>query len=148
MVTPTKRTFTPKRQLSGKPMKFRGWDEYSIGDILIVKYVKTTPNKFNVTKPNHVVEIIETFLKDKKVQKEWTEGTHVCLNTMGMLDKALDEIVTGTIVQITYNGKNMIEKGKMAGKEAHAVEVIEVSDDNETEKLSYEEESDDEDMDL
>lgn len=132
MTTGTKRTFTPTKQLSGKPMKFRGWSDYDTGDVIICTYVKSTPNKFNESKPNHVVEIVEAFLKDKKVQKEWTEGTHVCLNTAGMLDKALSDISAGDMIQITYNGLNAIEKGKMAGKDAHSFDVIGMQEDTDS----------------
>lgn len=128
-VTPPKRSFTPTRQLSGKPMKFRTWADYSTGDILICKYVKTTPNKYNDSKPNHVVEIVEAFLKDKKVQAEWVEGTHVCLNTSGMLDKSLSNVSSGDMIQITYNGSAVMEKGKFAGKEAHGFDVVMIEED-------------------
>ena len=138
MNTPTKRTYTPTKQLSGKPMKFRGWSDYSTGDVLICKYVKTAPNKFNDAKPNHVVEIVEAFLKDKKVQKEWSEGTHVCLNTAGMLDKALSNVCAGEMIQITYNGSQTIEKGKMAGKDAHSFDVIGMTEDNDSSEESEE----------
>lgn len=129
-MTTAKRTFTPTKQLSGKPMKFRKWSEYSVGDVLVCKYIKTTPNKFSEKKPNYIVEIIEAFLKDKKVQKEWVEGTHVCLNTIGMLDKALSDVTSGSLIQITYNGSNVMETGIFAGKEAHAVEVVGIKEDS------------------
>lgn len=134
-----KRTYSPTKQLSGKPMKFRGWADYSTGDVLICKFVKNTPNKYNDAKPNHVVEIIETFLKDKKVQKEWVEGTHVCLNTSGMLDKAMENVSAGDLIQITYNGTNTIEKGKFAGKESHTFDVIGMSQDGNLEDLASDE---------
>lgn len=137
-----KRTYTPTKQLSGKPMKFRTWADYSAGDVMIVKYVKTTPNKYNDAKPNHVVEVVELFLKDAKIQKEWVEGTHVCLNTMGMLDKALDGIKSGDMVQITYTGSNMMEKGKFAGKSAHGVDVIAMEEDDSISDSNIEDEFD------
>lgn len=126
-----KRIYRPTRQLSGKPIKFKKWEEYAIGDVLLCKYVKTTPNKFNESKPNHVVEVIETFFKDKK--SAWTEGTHVCLNTMGKLDKALEDIKPGDVFQITYNGTAVITQGKFKGKEAHDVDVVLMESSDETE---------------
>jgi hypothetical protein len=126
-----KRTYTVTKTVSGKPKKFRLWKDYSVGDILICKYVGTTENKYNEVKPNFVVEILETFLKNKLVEKDLVEGTHLVLNTTGMLDKAMSNVAPGTLLQITYKGTNAIEKGKFAGKEAHSIEVLEIEKDEE-----------------
>lgn len=129
-----KRVFKTTKQLSGKPLTFRAWDDYEVGDVIVCKYVKTTPNKFNEDKPNHVVEIIEAFLKDKKMQAKLSEGVHLVFNTIGMLDKALEDINPGDCFQVTYNGKATIETGKFKGKEAHTVEVVMVSEESEDEE--------------
>ncbi len=125
-----KRTYTVTKTVSGKPKKFRLWKDYSVGDILICKYIGTTENKYNEAKPNFVVEILETFLKNKLVEKDLVEGTHLVLNTTGMLDKALSNVAPGTLLQITYKGTNAIEKGKFAGKEAHSISVDEIEEEN------------------
>ena len=127
-----KRTYTVTKTVSGKPKKFRLWKDYSVGDILICKYVGTTENKYNEAKPNFVVEILETFLKNKLVEKDLVEGSHLVLNTTGMLDKAMSNVAPGTLLQITYKGTNAIEKGKSAGKEAHSILVEEIEDESKT----------------
>lgn len=127
-----KRTYTVTKTVSGKPKKFRLWKDYSVGDILICYYVGTTENKYNEAKPNFVVEILETFLKNKTIEKDLVDGTHLVLNTTGMLDKAMSNVAPGTLLQITYKGTNAIEKGKFAGKEAHAILVEEIEDESKT----------------
>ena len=127
-----KRTYTVTKTVSGKPKKFRLWKDYSVGDILICYYVGTTENKYNEAKPNFVVEILETFLKNKTIEKDLVDGTHLVLNTTGMLDKAMSNVAPGTLLQITYNGTNAIEKGKFAGKEAHSILVEEIEKDEES----------------
>lgn len=121
-----KRTYTVTKTVSGKPKKFRLWKDYSVGDILICKYIGTTENKYNEAKPNFVVEILETFLKNKLVEKDLVEGTHLVLNTTGMLDKAMSNVTPGTLLQITYQGTNTIQTGKFAGKDAHGILVEEI----------------------
>ena len=126
-----KRTYTVTKTVSGKPKKFRSWADYSVGDILIVKFIGSTENKFNESRPNFIVEVLECFLNDKKVQKELVEGTHLVLNNTGMLEKALTTVSSGTLLQITYQGTNTIEKGKFAGKNAHGIEVLEIEEEEE-----------------
>lgn len=126
----TKRTFTPIKTVTNQaPRKFKPWSEYSAGDILLGKYLGPTGNKFDESKPNYLLEVIEVFLKDKKVQKEYVEGTVVCLNHVGMLHKALVNLEIGKLIQITYQGAQKMEKGKFAGKSAHSMEVVEVVED-------------------
>ena len=47
------------------------------------------------------------------------EGRTVCLNKAGMLDKFVDSSLwSGRAVKVVYGGKQPIEKGQYAGKEA------------------------------
>jgi len=124
-----KRTYTIVKTLTGKPRKFRKWADYTVGDILICKYLGPIENKFSKEKPNYLVEIYETFLKDKKTQEEWVEGTHVVLNSAGILQRGLSKIAEQSLVQITFQGSNIMKGGNFPGKEAYAVEVIEIRED-------------------
>ena len=54
---------------------------------------------------------------------ESEQGHTICLNKAGMLDKFVESSLwEGRRVKIGYGGKNPIEKGPYAGKEAHVFE--------------------------
>jgi hypothetical protein len=125
-----KRTYKTTKVISGKPRKFRSWDDYTIGDVIVARYIGESNNQFNADKPNYTIEIIEAFLKDKNFEKELIPGTHLGLNTTGMLEKAMKDVEPGTLLQITYNGKNVIATGKFAGKESHVIEVAECEEED------------------
>lgn len=58
---------------------------------------------------------------DYKFEKE--NGDIVVINNCGSLANQLKSVEAGTVVQISYNGKQKIKSGKMAGKEAHSFSV-------------------------
>jgi hypothetical protein len=121
-----KRVFKTTKTLSGKPTKFRSWKEWDVGDIIIAKFIKEGVDNYD--NPSYTVGIIECFIKNKLIQKEWVEGTYVSLNSNGQLNKALENMKEGTLIQVTYNGTSTIEKGKFAGKESHGVLVEELEE--------------------
>jgi hypothetical protein len=129
-----KRTFTAVKAASGQSRKFRSWADYSVGDVVLGKFLGSFPNQFDESKPNYSIEVLESFLKDKKAQKEITEGTILALNHTGMLHKALSNMEIGKIIQVTYNGSNTMEKGKFKGKSAHTMEVMEMVEDGASEE--------------
>lgn len=56
---------------------------------------------------------------------EKEDGSMVCLNKAGMLDKFVDNSLwEGRRVRIDYMGKKPIEKGQYAGKEAQTFEFF------------------------
>lgn len=120
-----KRTYVTKRKLGGVPMNFRKWEEYKEGDIVIGKYVDTHQDQYENDCP--VIEVLEAFFKDKSGDK--LVGKNLVLNSCGSVDKAFKKAALGDIVQVTYTGKGVIERGKYAGKDAHSVVIEQVEED-------------------
>ena len=111
-----KRTFKTSRKLTGAKV-FRKWDDWKVGDLFIGKFAdQYTDEKYN--KEVYVFDVEEcTFNAD-------LAGKQLALNEMGMFSKAMEKVSKGEFIQFTYNGKDQIEKGKFAGKEAHTCEVL------------------------
>lgn len=60
---------------------------------------------------------------NKIIYKVRTEEGLVAVNSSTQLDKLMAEVPEGAEVKITYNGKNTINSGKYAGKQAHSFSV-------------------------
>lgn len=139
-----KRTFKTKKKLSGVKTEYRAWNEWEEGDVIIAKLVGTSKNKMNAAKNDWIVEVEEAFFADKKAMKK-IAGQTLTLNTAGQLDKGMEQVEMGDMVQITYNGKKEMKGGAYAGKEAHTMEVElveEEGDEDENEEVIDEEEED------
>lgn len=135
-----KRTFKSKKKLSSTRAMYRPWKEWDTGDIIVGTYKGSQTDNYD--KPNWLVEVVEAFLTDKKLEKK-LKGQIVGLNSNGKLDKAMEECEPGDMVQIEYKGMSTIEKGKYKGKDAHDVEVDLVEeDDGEESDVDFDEEED------
>lgn len=99
--------------------KYRKWDEYSEGDIVICKLRDTYKDKFR--NDCYEVEIIETDFHD--ADANFKEGDIVGLNSMGSLHYKMEDVPLGAVVRIEYTGKTTLEKGPYEGKEAHTCSV-------------------------
>lgn len=139
-----KRQFKAKRKLGGGRKQFRKWDEWNEGDILIAKLADTYEDQYGKTV--WVMAVVDAQFKDGSGDKYI--GKDLALNSCGMLDKAMKRASLGTMVQITYDGQSTIEKGKFAGKESHVVQVDEVEEDIDNGGDGYQEEYDEEEVDL
>lgn len=146
MANGNKRVFKTKKKLSGGRSVFRKWNEWEEGDYIIGKYVGMKED--NYEKPNWLIEVEEAVFADED-EAEKLIGKQIGLNSNGQLDKAMEKVEEGQYVQVTYNGKSEIEKGKYAGKEAHlvGVDLVEVEGEEEEEE-EVEEEEEDEGADL
>jgi hypothetical protein len=132
-----KRNFKTARKLTAAK-QYRKWSDWKVGDYIIGKYVETyTDEKYD--KEVFVIDVIEASFKDGTGKK--FENKHLGLNSIGMLAKALQKVGAGEIVQVNYNGKSQMEKGKYAGKEAHSVDIL-VLEEDESDLLFDEEEGD------
>jgi len=135
-----KRVFKSKGILSGVRSEYHAWDAWDEGDTIICKLSGTEPNRLNKTKVNWKVEPLEVHMKNKKEQKRLASAKLVTLNCAGQLDKGLQQVAVGDIVQITYNGKKEMEGGDFSGKMAHLHEVILMTEDTGEEEESYDDE--------
>ena len=134
-----KRVFKSKKKLSGGRCTYRAWGEWEVGDLIIGKFKGSKLDQYK--KPNWLVEVEDAqFMKHKEAKK--LVGQVIGLNSCGQLDKAMDGVEVGEMVQVMYNGMSQIEKGKYAGKDSHLVEVDVVEE--ETENGDEEEEEQDE----
>lgn len=142
MANGTKRVFKTKKKLSGGRSIFRKWNEWEEGDYIIGKYVGMKEDNYD--KPNWMVQVEEAVFADEEEAAKLV-GKQIGLNSNGQLDKAMEKVEEGQFVQVTYNGKSEIEKGKYAGKEAHlvGVDLVEEDDGSTEEEEETEEEEDD-----
>lgn len=73
-------------------------------------YEGSMPNKFNADQLDYKIRAANDDL--------------YIINGTGGLKQQLAKVAVGTLVQIQYNGKTKIAKGKMAGKLAHSFVVL------------------------
>lgn len=150
MANAQRRTFKTKKVLSGVRTEYRAWKDWDEEDVVVGELIGTTPNRKAKSKKDWIIKVVEAFFSDKKEQKR-VMGKTLTLNTAGQLDKGMEQVEMGTLIQITYNGQKEMEGGDYAGQMAHMMEVIEVEDDDGSEDSSEDEDdetdSDDEDED-
>lgn len=137
-----KRKFKSKKKLSSTRATYRPWKEWQTGDIIIGIFKGSQTDNYD--KPNWLVEIVEAFFPSKPKLAAKLKGQILGLNSNGKLDKAMEGVEPGDMVQVEYKGMSTIEKGKYKGKDAHDVEVDLVEEDDGSED---EEEVDEEDED-
>ena len=124
-----KRKFKVKKRLSGGPQKFRKWSDWDIGDVMVGKFQKSGTDK-KYGKPIYLFEEVEVFFKDKKIQSEINAAGVLTLNASGKLDKAMEDVTEGQVLQVTFNGKSEITSGKWEGEEANDIEVCLMGEDD------------------
>lgn len=130
-----KRVFKTKKVLSGVKTEYRAWKEWSEGDVLVGTLVGTSQNRKNKSKKDWILKVEDCFFEDKKEEKR-VKGKTITLNTAGQLDKGMEQIQIGQMVQITYNGSKEMQGGDYEGQNAHTMEVIEVEEDDGSETPS------------
>lgn len=138
-----KRTFKLKKKISGGSVTYRKWAEWEEGDVLIGKYIGQKEDQYQ--KPNWMLKVLDAQFMDTDLGEELIDKT-IGLNSAGQLDKAMEQIEEGQIVQVTYNGTSEIERGKFKGKDAHVIEVDLVEEDGAEEEDESEEETEEEEV--
>ena len=90
----------------------------------------TLPNRFNEDKVDYKILLDSSieFTGEDKDGDAYTQraeaGDTVIVNGAGNLNYLMDKnVAVGSLVQITYQGKNEIQKGKRAGTMAHTFEI-------------------------
>jgi hypothetical protein len=104
-------------QVTGQKF-FRKWTTWKSGDSVVGKLISTSTDNYG--KPNYDIEVIEC---DFQGEIEPAVGDVMSLNANGSLDKAMETISTGDIFKVVYSGKDVLKKGKYAGKEFHKLSV-------------------------
>ena len=118
------RKFKTKTEVTMSKM-YRGFDDWAVGDCVIGKIVGTNKDKYGHTGP--VVKVIEAqFKKDA----EKFVGKNLAINSTGKMRKNMPEFTMGELIQVEYLGKNTMEKGKFAGKDAHDVNILILEEDD------------------
>ncbi len=121
---------------------YRAWEDWEVGDLVIGK-IRGIHKDQKFEKDCYMIDVEEAEFSDKKLAKEMA-GKTLVLNHSGMLNKSLDQLSEGDVVQIIYQGKGKMEKGKYKGKEAHTFEVDQVVDEGEEDTSSDEESQEEE----
>lgn len=122
-----KRVFKSKRKLSGGgQVTYRKWSEWKAGDVAVLRFMDSKIDSYS--KPNYRCEVIDAHFADGS--GEGLIGKNLCLNSTGMLDKAMKEINAGDLFQLEYNGTATIEKGPYKGKSSHTMDIDLVSEDD------------------
>lgn len=103
------------RKIGGR--KYLSWAKWEEGQFLIAKFVKQFEDNYG--NPGYEVVVIESDVPD------WNENDIVGLNSSGSLNYKMQEVLPGTVVQFTYEGKDTLNKPghKFNGKEFHVVDV-------------------------
>lgn len=109
-------------KVNGESRVYRTWADWEEGDVVIGQFVSQGTDQYQ--KNNYTIKVLEADLGDKKLSKELV-GKNLCLNSSGMLDKAMAtiELDKKPMLEITYDGTATIEKGKYKGKESHIIKV-------------------------
>lgn len=125
-----RRKFKTTKVLSGVRTEYRAWKDWEEGDTLVCKLIGTSQNRKNKAKKDWIVESIEPFFENKKDEKRLKAGVRITLNTAGQLDKGMEQIEIGALIQVTYNGSVEMTGGDYKGENAHTMEVCEVEPDD------------------
>jgi hypothetical protein len=139
------RVFKSKKKLSTTRATYRPWKEWEAGDIIVGTYKGSQTDSYD--KPNWLVEIEEAFFVKKPKAAKALKGQVLGLNSSGKIDKAMEGVEIGDMIQVEYKGTSTIEKGKYKGKDAHDIEVDLVEEDGKEEVDEEELEEDDADAD-
>ncbi len=138
-----KRTFVSKKKLTHVKSEYRKWNEWKDGDVVVGKFVAEREDKYK--KPSWIIEVIEAHFQGKPKLSAKLKGQNLGLNSTGTLDKAMEQVVVGDTIQVTYCGMEEMTGGPYKGKERHVVEVDIVEEDDGSETEEVDEEDDDSD---
>ncbi len=96
------------RKLGGR--KYLKWSDWNPGEYIVGKYIQSYEDQFG--NENYEVQIIEAEVEGIELK----EGDLFGLNSCGGLKRNMEDVAYGSYVQVTYNGKGVMEKGPFKGK--------------------------------
>lgn len=108
------RIFKPKQVLAGSFL-YKKWGDWKAGDWFCGEYQgqSETPDKYKHFSSRFKV-LDSNCLEVGKVYQ---------LNYNTALDKAVEKITVGDVIELRYGGKSTISKGPNAGSEYHSLEI-------------------------
>lgn len=120
-----------KRSLSG-PKEYRQWGDYEVGDVVVGTLIGWHKDNYGNDCPK--IKVLDGYFKDGTL-KNYIDKVLV-LNSCGTLDKAMEDVVEGDMIQLEYSGTNEIKEGPYKGTEAHTmtVDIVEEDDGDEEEE--------------
>ena len=105
------------RKVGGRT--YRSWTKWSEGDVLIAKYTESYEDQFGNT--CYEVQVIESDFSNE--EENLDEGALLGVNSCGSLNNKMKGVEIGSVLRIEYAGKGKIDKGPMAGKSFHNVNL-------------------------
>jgi hypothetical protein len=118
----TRRRFKPTVTGGGGnngPAFFRGWKQYEEGDYVIGEYLSKYETNFRgAVSNNYRLKVLEcNFSAETKdgelYSPEDLEGQTLILNSVGQLNKFMDKVEVGMLVEVEYAGKKPGNDGVM-----------------------------------
>lgn len=113
-----RRKYVSKKKIQGD-VNYRGWKDWTVGDIVIGKLLRFNKDKFGKNCP--VFEVEECFFKDKKAVIE--QGGCLQLNHSKILGETITEDLIGEVIQVELTGFHTIQNGPYKGKETPLFEI-------------------------
>lgn len=123
-----------RRKSIGGSKCYRPWNSWSEGDQVVGKFVEIGEDTYG--KPNYVIEIEELNFEHEVAEGKMKAevGARIGLNSAGNLDYKMKEVEIGQIVEITYEGTEVLpDNHKFKGKACHQVEVVVLEDEEDSE---------------
>ena len=115
-----------KTKLNGSKL-YKPWKEWAEGDYIIGKFVGTSIDKYRKT--NWHLELIECSFSDGT---ELEIGKMFGANSTGMMDKVMEGVEIGQIVELLYKGTEVLTTGDFEGSDAHVTEVSIVTEEEDS----------------
>lgn len=118
------RNYSKVRTVAGKG-NYRGYTEWSEGDILMGKLVGKFKDQYGKTGMEMLVEYVDF---KKKEDEEGKVGQTLRVNaTGGIADFIENEAEIGKHYEVEYMGTYVVDQGPYKGKSGHSVQITEVS---------------------
>lgn len=104
---------------NGGPAYFKGWKQWDEGDYVIGKYESSYESTFRgTTTTNYRVKVLESNfgVEDKMgnpIDAEDLIDSTLILNGVGKLDKFMEKVTPGMLVEVEYGGKKPGNDGQL-----------------------------------
>ena len=114
-----------KRKLNGAKI-YKPWKTWAKGDYVIGKLTGTSIDKYKKTSWH--LELVEVQFADGT---EMEEGKVIGLNSTALLDKVMEGVEIGEIVQVDYEGTETLTSGPYEGNDSHSVVISVLTEEDE-----------------